>query len=128
MLAVAVAAAGLCGCGASEPRLDGARRAAAAFERALARADYDRACTLLAPQTRQQLEDDAAAACASALAHEELPASGAVRETQVYGRQALLRLTGDTLFLSQFEHGWKIAAAGCKPAADMPYRCSLKGG
>ncbi|GHE56522.1 hypothetical protein [Streptomyces vinaceus] len=51
-----------------------------------------------------------------------------MRATQVYGRQALLRMARDTLFLSQFNDGWKIVGAGCEPQADMPYRCSLKGG
>ncbi|MFD7233197.1 hypothetical protein [Streptomyces sp. NPDC059881] len=127
-LAVLAAAAALCGCGASEPRLDGARRAATAFEQALARADYSGACALLAPQTRQQLEEDASTPCSPALANEGLPAAGTVGDTQMYGRQALLRLAGDTLFLSQFDDGWKIVAAGCEPETDMPYRCSLKGG
>ncbi|MGW5638554.1 hypothetical protein [Streptomyces sp. NPDC003832] len=126
--AVAASAALLVGCGASAARLDGARGAATEFEEALARTDYVGACALLAPQTRQELEDDAAATCARALAREELPPAGAVRGTQVYGRQALLRMTGDTLFLSQFDDGWKIVAAGCAPEAGMPYRCSLKGG
>lgn len=117
----------LCACGASEPRLDGARRAATTFEAALARSDYAGACTLLAPRTRQQLKEDAAKPCGPALAGEELPAAGQVRATQVYGRQALLRMARDTLFLSQFDDGWKIVGAGCEPQKDMPYRCSLKG-
>ncbi|MFF9909022.1 hypothetical protein [Streptomyces sp. NPDC013457] len=126
--AVAAAVAMLCGCGATEPRLGGARRAATAFEEALARADYAGACALLAPQTRRQLEEDAAEPCGPSLAGEELPAGGTVRDTQVYGRQALLRLEGDRLFLSQFDDGWKVVAAGCEPERDLPYRCSLKGG
>lgn len=126
-MAVAAAVV-LCGCGASAPRLDGARGTAIAFEEALARADYAGACVLLAPQTRRQLEEDATKPCGPALADEEPQASDTVRGTQVYGRQALLHLEGDTLFLSQFDEGWKIAAAGCAPQKDMPYRCSLKGG
>ncbi|MER7955776.1 hypothetical protein [Streptomyces sp. NPDC096030] len=128
-LAIAAATAVLCGCGASEARLDGARQAATAFEEAIGRAEYAAACALLAPQTRRQLEQDATRPCGPALAGEELPAAGTVRETQVYGRQALLHLEGDTLFLSQFDDGWRIVAAGCQPEkADLPYRCSLKGG
>ncbi|MFC9816997.1 hypothetical protein ACFVJM_33610 [Streptomyces virginiae] len=118
----------LCGCGASASRLDGARQAATAFEETLARADYNAACELLAPQTRQQLEQDSEKPFGPALADERLPTADPVGTTQVYGRQALLQLDGDTLFLSQFDGGWKIVAAGCQPRPDEPYRCSLKGG
>ncbi|MBT2451410.1 hypothetical protein J7F03_30965 [Streptomyces sp. ISL-43] len=108
--------------------MEGARQAGRAFEQALAGADYVRACALLAPQTRQQLEEDRHKPCAPALQGQELPQAGQVRGTEVYGRQALLRLLNDTLFLSQFTGGWKVVAAGCTPQGDQPYRCSLKGG
>ncbi|KOY56021.1 hypothetical protein ADK59_21565 [Streptomyces sp. XY332] len=124
MAAVVVA---LCGCGAPAPRLDAARQAGAAFEQALAATDYPRACALLAPQTRRQLEADESKPCGPALQGQELPTAGDVQSTQLYGRQALLRLSDDTLFLSQFDDGWKVVAAGCTPEADKPYRCSLKG-
>ncbi|MEW2584941.1 hypothetical protein [Streptomyces virginiae] len=127
-LALLVAVAALGGCGASEPRLDGARRAATAFEETLARADYVAACALLAPQTRRQLEQDSDKPCGSALADEGLPVADPVRTTQVYGRQALLRLEGDALFLSQFDDGWKVVAAGCQPESGEPYQCAVKGG
>ncbi|MCX5613390.1 hypothetical protein OHB39_38675 [Streptomyces sp. NBC_00047] len=127
-LLAAAAVAVLCGCGAPAPRLDAARQVGAAFEQALADADYPRACALLAPQTRQQLEDDESKPCGLALQGQDLPTAGEVQGTQVYGRQALLRLREDTLFLSQFDDGWKVVAAGCTPEADKPYRCSLKGG
>lgn len=129
-LAVTVAGAVamvLCGCGAAA-RLEGARQAGRAFEQALADADYPRACALLAPQTRQQLEEDEHQPCGSALRGQDLAVGGEVRGTQVYGRQALLRLRTDTLFLSQFKDGWKVVTAGCTPQGDKPYRCSLKGG
>lgn len=125
----ALAVAGLlCGCGAPASRLEGAGQAGRQFAQALADADYPRACALLAPRTRQQLEEDQHEPCVFALHGEELPAAGEVRGTDVYGRQALLRLRGDTLFLSQFDNGWKVVAAGCTPQGDKPYRCSLKGG
>ncbi|MFD9564218.1 hypothetical protein [Streptomyces sp. NPDC059994] len=127
MVAGAVAVV-LCGCGAPAARLEGARQAGRAFEQAIAHANYPRACGLLAPQTRQQLEEDQHQPCVAALRGEDLAAAGEVRGTQVYGRQALLLLRKDTLFLSQFEDGWKVVTAGCTPQGDKPYRCSLKGG
>ncbi|MFF2775911.1 hypothetical protein ACFVU3_13460 [Streptomyces sp. NPDC058052] len=100
-----------------------------AFEEALAEGDYAQACTLLAPQTREELEGTENMSCSAALEGQDLPAGGgAPGPTQVYGRQALLRLPDDTLFLSQFADGWKVTAAGCRPQAGEPYRCMVKGG
>ncbi|GLX22006.1 hypothetical protein [Streptomyces lavendulae] len=121
------AAALLTGCGAPASRQDGARDAAAAFERALAGSDHAGACALLAPGTREELERQEETPCARALPGARLPHGGPVRGTEVYGRQALLRLAADTLFLSQFRGGWKVVAAGCTPRQDLPYRCTLKG-
>ncbi|MFE7595643.1 hypothetical protein [Streptomyces sp. NPDC057494] len=108
--------------------MDGATQAGRAFEQALADADYRQACALLAPQTRQQLQENEHRLCAPALRDQALPTAGPVRATQVYGRQALLRLQNDSLFLSQFADGWKVVAADCTPRGDQPYQCSLKGG
>ncbi len=124
------------GCGAPAARVDGARAAGERFERALASGDHGAACRLLAPETIGQLEleleleleEDQGKACAEALGAEELPRAGAVRTAEVYGRQALLSLDGDTLFLSQFSGGWKVVAAGCTPQGEQPYQCALKGG
>ncbi|MER7960278.1 hypothetical protein [Streptomyces sp. NPDC096030] len=118
----------LTGCGASGTRVDGARDAARAFEQALASGDYGAACGLLAPETRAQVEEDEKQACAKALEGQELPAPGAVNGAEVYGRQALVRAGGETLFLSQFTRGWRVVAAGCTPQVDKPYQCILKGG
>ncbi|MFH7599247.1 hypothetical protein WDV06_29735 [Streptomyces racemochromogenes] len=131
-LAVALAVTGLLavvGCGAPGPREDDAVSAARAFEDALAAARYGQACALLAPQTRQQVADGQE--CAGALAKERLPAApgaGPEPPAEVYGRQAWVRLGGDTLFLSQFDEGWKIIAAGCTPRTDLPYDCKVKKG
>ncbi|MGW6862520.1 hypothetical protein [Streptomyces xanthophaeus] len=117
------------GCGAPSARVDGARAAGERFERALASGDHEAACRLLAPETSGQLEQGEGRACREALGEEGLPMAGAVRTTEVYGRQAMLRLVGDTLFLSQFSGGWKVVAAGCTPqGVQQPYQCVLKGG
>ncbi|MEU9082734.1 hypothetical protein [Streptomyces sp. NPDC048357] len=119
----------LSGCGASAARVDGARAVGERFERALASGDHGAACRLLAPETRGQLEQDQKKTCGEAMGEEDLPHAGAVRTTEVFGRQAMLRLVGDTLFLSQFSGGWKVVAAGCTPQGEQqPYQCVLKGG
>ncbi|MFG2988953.1 hypothetical protein ACGFZK_06560 [Streptomyces sp. NPDC048257] len=127
-LGVGAAALVLAGCGAPATRVSGARAAGEQFVRALAANDREAACRLLAPETREALEQEERTACGPALGAEDLPEAGTVRATEVYGRQAMLRLEGDTLFLSLFDSGWKVVAAGCTPRAEQPYQCELKGG
>ncbi|MFB8079979.1 hypothetical protein [Streptomyces sp. NPDC056013] len=115
-------------CGAPQARQDGATRAGLAFEASLSTGDYREACALLAPESRRQLQEDERQPCERALPSQELPSAGDVRGVDVYGRQALLRLRGETLFLSQFDEGWRVTAAGCEPnPGDAPCRCALKG-
>ncbi|MEU8842319.1 hypothetical protein AB0D97_24815 [Streptomyces roseus] len=94
---------------------------------AVAAGDHVRACQLLAPQTRRQLEQDERKDCPTAFASQDLPRTRGIREVEAYGRQALVRLSGDTLFLSLFTAGWKVVAAGCTPRPDQPYDCLIKG-
>ncbi|MFI9742370.1 hypothetical protein [Streptomyces sp. NPDC052494] len=118
----------LSACGAPEARQDGASRIGRAFEESLASGAFGVACDLLAPESREQLEEDEKRPCEEALPSQDLPRGGGVRSVEVYGRQALLRLHGETVFLSQFDEGWRVTAAGCVPGAgDEPYRCVLKG-
>lgn len=117
----------LTGCGAPAVRVDGARDTVRVFEGALAARDYSAACDVLAPETRAQLQQDEEQACAQALASQELPVSAAVGTPEVYGRQALVRTGGETLFLSQFRSGWRVVAAGCSAQAGKPYECRVKG-
>ncbi|MEU8438356.1 hypothetical protein AB0F18_36770 [Streptomyces sp. NPDC029216] len=118
---------GAAGCGGPAARQDAAAAAGSAFEAAVASGDHVRACELLAPQARQQLEQGEQKACPEALASQELPGTRGVQEVEAYGRQALVRLSGDTLFLSLFPAGWKVVAAGCTPRSDQPYNCLIKG-
>lgn len=126
--AVAVLGLGLGGCGSVDERRADATAAGTAFERAVAAGDVSAMCAGLAPRTRGELEESGKSACADAIATEELPPGGTVRTVDVYGRQARIVLTSETLFLSQFADGWKVVAAGCRPEAGRPYQCSVKGG
>ncbi|MFB6613376.1 hypothetical protein ACFCV9_03995 [Streptomyces sp. NPDC056367] len=127
LLVLCLLALAACGCGGPAAREDAALRAGLAFEEALAAGEHVRACALLAPSTRQDLEQGERQPCAKALAAEELPRAGAVRGVDAYGRQAMVRMSGDTLFLSQFTSGWKVVAAGCTPEPEKPYHCLVKG-
>ncbi|MFJ9078804.1 hypothetical protein ACIRO3_26720 [Streptomyces sp. NPDC102278] len=125
---VLAAAVPLVGCGAPAVRVEGAQAASRGFEQALAARDFVTACDLTAPETRAALEEGEKQRCSKALAGQGLPVSHAMAGVEVYGRQAMVRLDSDTLFLSQFEGGWKVVAAGCRPRGDKPYRCTVKGG
>jgi hypothetical protein len=126
--AVAVSAVAVAGCGAGT---GGASRAAGQFERALRAGDPDAACALLAPDTRQEVEESnqsGPSGCSEAITDEDLPDGGPVRTVEVYGHQARAVLADDTLFLSLFPGGWRVVAAGCEPRAGHPYDCTVKGG
>lgn len=104
-----------------------AAAAAEAFESAVRGGDHAAACFLLAPQTRSELMESRGAGCAAALGEARLPAPGARRGVQVYGRQAMVTFEADTLFLSQFPGSWRVVAAGCVPEPGEPYNCRVKG-
>jgi hypothetical protein len=117
----------LTGCGGSG-RAESARASAEAFEQALSRGDGAAACDLLAPDTAQEVAESAGSSCASGILDEDLPDAAAVRASAVWGRSAQVRLAGDTLFLSRFDDGWKVLAAGCEPQPGQPHDCAVQGG
>ncbi|NEK59976.1 hypothetical protein GCU56_19145 [Geodermatophilus sabuli] len=83
-------------------------------------------CALLAPATLETLESEELAPCADVIG--ELPLSGGrVAAVQVWGGDAQVRLTGDTLFLTGTDAGWRVVAAGCRPRPEGPYDCQVEG-
>ncbi|WP_157880279.1 hypothetical protein [Streptomyces katrae] len=46
-----------------------------------------------------------------ALARQELPRAGRIGGVEAYGRQAIVRMTGDSLFLSLFPAGRRVVRA-----------------
>jgi hypothetical protein len=81
-------------------------------------------CALLAPATLAALERDGP--CAATVGTSS-PPGGQVLQTAVWGDEAQVRLSGDTLFLIRTVAGWKVVAAGCRPNGDLPYVCRLEG-
>ncbi|WP_221629323.1 hypothetical protein [Humibacillus xanthopallidus] len=127
LLATLVGAAALSGCsGQGNPEVDAAGAAALRFS-SVAPTDAATACSLLAPQTASELEQGSGS-CARGLSDASPPAGGGLREVEVYGLDAMVRLDRDTVFLARFEKGWKVTAAGCTPRPDGPYECDIKGG
>ena len=90
-------------------------------------ADTQAACGLLAPQTRVELEGSSEASCAEALPEQDIPEAGRVRRVEVFGKDAVVHLEKDTVFLARFDDGWRVTAAGCTPNGDHPYDCDVKG-
>jgi hypothetical protein len=83
-------------------------------------------CDLLAPGTLAALEKDQSASCTDAI--QELPLKGGqVTAVQVWGGEAQVRLSGDTLFLTETPAGWRVVAAGCTANGDAPYDCQVEG-
>ncbi|MEO3868489.1 hypothetical protein ABGB18_06635 [Nonomuraea sp. B12E4] len=119
VLALALAAAG-CAVDTSAPA-----RAAADFHAALAAHREDAACALLARKTADKLPDPGQG-CADALREVRLGAGGGLVSVSVWGDEAQVRLTGDTLFLHRFSDGWRVTAAGCQPMGDLPYECDVE--
>jgi hypothetical protein len=84
-------------------------------------------CELLTPKALAALEKSQSASCADALG--QLPLRGGdVRSIQVWGGDAQVKLSGDTLFLTETHAGWKVSAAACRPNADAPYDCEVQAG
>ncbi|TQL68933.1 hypothetical protein FB381_2834 [Nocardioides albertanoniae] len=104
------------------------RESAEAFGQAVSAQDWARACQLLAPETRSEVESAAKSPCESALAEEDLSAPGLSGRAEVFGTTAQVRYRGGALFLTRFADGWRVLAADCAPQAPKPYDCTVHGG
>jgi len=128
-IAMALSVAATSSCAALGPDTGGAGDTAAAFASAVAHQDAVAACSLLAPETKSDVES-AGASCEKALLGEDLPRAAGVQNVTAYGRSAQVVLHGDVVFLSRFaDHDrWLVTAAGCRPRGDRPYHCAVSGG
>jgi hypothetical protein len=111
----------LSGCSSAErPEVE---RVATDFEDASL--DAQARCDLLLPTTLEQLEEEAGAPCAEAIA--DLPLEGGtVSRVEVWGGNAQVRMAGDTVFLAKTATGWRIAAAVCTSTPEGPYDCEVE--
>lgn len=128
LVAILAAAGASTGCGSVSQRESAAAAAAERFLDAVADQDGAAACAVLAPKTVTALEDSTGSACAQAILDEDLPQEGGVQTADVYGQWARAVTPADTLFLAMFRNGWRVVAAGCRPAGEGPYDCVLQGG
>jgi hypothetical protein len=101
------------------------QRVATAFEDSGGEAEAR--CDLLTPKAQAALEESESASCADAIG--QLPLDGGdVRSVQVWGGNGQVKLSGDTVFLTETQAGWKVSAAACKPNTDAPYDCEVEAG
>ena len=117
-------AAVLAGCANQTGERD-ASTAAAQFLDAAGRGDGQTACALLVPKTRDDLEVSNGQPCARSLPVDRL--HGTVAAASVWSDWAQVSTDGGALFLTEFDSGWLITAAGCQPNGDAPYRCVVGG-
>jgi hypothetical protein len=83
-------------------------------------------CDLLTEAAVTAVEHEEPTGCPVAL--EQLPlGAGGVVSAQVWGQEAQVRLTDDTLFLSRTPDGWRVAAAGCEASGQGRYDCLVEG-
>ena len=112
--------------GQGNAELGNAKAAASAFSRDVSAATSE-ACDLLAPETLKELEDSEGP-CDTSLPEQVRSEPGSVRGAAVYGKDAIVHLGSDTVFLARYRDGWRVTAAGCsRPEADRPYDCKVKG-
>jgi hypothetical protein len=89
-------------------------------------ADPEARCDLLAPATLVAFEQDESASCTEAI--EQVPLEGGdVELVEIWGGDAQVRLSGDTLFLTETRAGWRVTAAACRPRGEAPYDCEVEG-
>jgi hypothetical protein len=110
----------MAGC-ANETGEHDASSAAARFLSATGGGDTRAACALLAPAVRDDLAASEGESCEDALPADRL--RGAVTGVEVWSDRARVSTEGGTVFLTEFDDGWRITAAGCRPNGDAPYRC-----
>jgi hypothetical protein len=114
------------GCGAADS--SGAADAAERLYAAYAADDGAAACAELSEDTRRQLVKDERKPCAEAVLGLDLSGERAVGE-QAYVTQAKVDLdAGDSVFLEETDHGWRVTAAGCTPVPEheAPYDCEVE--
>lgn len=83
------------------------------------------ACELLAPATREELEQSSAAPCERAVLEEDLGDGSGSTAIEVFDSMAQAHVGADTLFLSRYDGRWLVVAAACTPVPDRPYDCSI---
>jgi hypothetical protein len=127
--ALVLLAASACGSPSDEDVADVAR----AFYAAVGSQDGSAACRLLAPPTRSEVESSSGEPCASAILDQDVQEAVGAPDVDVYATMALVRWPQETTFVTRYDSGWRVYAAGCSPDPKSPpdadrYDCVVQGG
>ena len=114
-------------CSTLGPSDNAAGEVAVRFHQAVATGNGSVACSVLAPETVDELEQTTGSACDQAVLDQDLPDAQSAQVSQAFGHGAQVLMDGDVVFLALFDGQWKITAAGCRSRGDRPYDCDLKG-
>ncbi|HYI80554.1 MAG TPA: hypothetical protein VEW67_06815 [Thermoleophilaceae bacterium] len=116
----------LAGCGATDS--EGARDAAQRLYVAYSDDDGAAACATLSDDTRKQLVEDEQKPCPEAVLELDLSGTATVG-AEAYVTEAKVETDGgDSVFLEETGDGWRVTAAGCRPAPgrEAPYDCEVE--
>jgi hypothetical protein len=105
---------------------DAAVGAADDFVAAVSDGDAGEACALLAPASLEELEQSTGAPCVETVLGEAKAAGDRV-EVSTFGTMSQVRYADDVLFLTRFDAGWLVVAAGCTGQRDGLYSCGIEG-
>jgi len=99
------------------------------FYAAVQEGDGPRACQMLSPTARAELEQSSGEACSTAIVGEDITVGSDVGAAEVYGTMAIVHTDEDTMFLSRFPAGWQVTGVGCRPTQQLDqFDCSVSGG
>lgn len=118
-------AATLAAC-AEPPSVSDAGDAAARFASAVAGGDGAAACALLTPRALDAVAGASDEQCEDLITNLDETADSAA-DIQAWGDAARVTIGADTLFLFRLADGWRVDAAGCTPAAQGTYECTVEG-
>ena len=123
LLLVTVVAAATAGCSGTQD--DAVISVARDLLSAVDSGDGARACRLLAPPARTELEDSSGTPCARAVLQEDLAAGSGGARVEVFDTTAQAVVGSQTLFLSRYDGRWLVIAAACTAVPHRPYDCSI---
>jgi hypothetical protein len=121
----------LSGCGSN--RAADVQRVASQFYDAVSGQNGADACALLAAPTRSAVEQAEDKQCAGAIVAAGLEPPSDLERVEVYGTMAQVTWAKDVTFLTRYDDGWRVLAAGCSlpPPSERTadrYDCTVEAG
>ncbi|HEY3529071.1 MAG TPA: hypothetical protein VGK78_07960 [Nocardioides sp.] len=119
--------------GCASNRADDVQSVASQFYDAISAEHGSGACALLAPPTRSSVEQTEKKPCPDAIMAAGLHPPSRVEKVKVYGTMAQVTWGTEVTFLTRYDEGWRVLAAGCSmpPASQRTadhYDCTVEAG